>query len=189
MRNRWMRVSGAWPGGQGRPVRAERSEPRSGALDRAASAATQSVRRSRPRQRSCLVVKIKRLSWEDDMRLAAAFSRLLRLDGIWVRAVHFEPGRIVLEHALRRRQLVCPECRHRAVARFDTRPVARPGCTWTSACGASRSIAAAAVVVSDPPRPHRGRPVRQAGVGLHARLRGVRRCLERRTRQAARSAD
>jgi transposase len=70
-----------------------------------------------------LVVKIKRLSWEDDMRLTAAFSRLLRLQGIWVRAVRFEPGRIVVEVALRRRQLVCPECGHRAGGRFDTRPV------------------------------------------------------------------
>lgn len=57
------------------------------------------------------------------MRLTAAFSRLLRLDGVWVRAVRFEPGRIVVEVALRRRHLVCPECGHRARGRFDTRPV------------------------------------------------------------------
>lgn len=65
----------------------------------------------------------KRLIWEDDMRLTAAFSRLLRLDGIWVRHVRFEPGRIVVEVALRRRHLVCPVCGHRASGRFDTRPV------------------------------------------------------------------
>lgn len=57
------------------------------------------------------------------MRLTAAFSRLLRLDGIWVRQVRFEPGRIVVEVALRRRHLVCPVCGHRAQGRFDTRPV------------------------------------------------------------------
>jgi transposase len=70
-----------------------------------------------------LVVMVKRLTWEDDMRLTAAFSRLLRLDGIWVRRVRFETGRIVVDVALRRRHLVCPECGHRRRGRFDTRPV------------------------------------------------------------------
>jgi transposase len=70
-----------------------------------------------------LVVKVKRLAREDDMRLTAAFSRLLRLDGIWVRAVHFEARRVMVQVALRRRHLVCPDCGHRASGRFDTRPV------------------------------------------------------------------
>lgn len=57
------------------------------------------------------------------MRVSAAFSRLLRLDGIWVRAVHFEARRVMVVVALRRRHLVCPDCGHRASGRFDTRPV------------------------------------------------------------------
>ena len=44
------------------------------------------------------------------MRVAAAFSRLLRLDGVWVRRVEFEPGRVVVTVALRRRRLICPRC-------------------------------------------------------------------------------
>jgi transposase len=57
------------------------------------------------------------------MRASAAFSRLLRLQGIWVRTVRFEPARVVVQVALRRRHLVCPECDHRTAGRFDTRPV------------------------------------------------------------------
>jgi transposase len=70
-----------------------------------------------------LLLKVKRLAREDDVRVTAAFSRLLRLDGIWVRSVRLEPARIVVEVALRRRRLVCPECGHRSGGRFDTRPV------------------------------------------------------------------
>lgn len=44
------------------------------------------------------------------MRVAAAFSRLLRLDGVWVRDVMFTDRRVVVEVALRRRRLVCPHC-------------------------------------------------------------------------------
>ena len=51
------------------------------------------------------------------MRITAAFSRLLRLPGVWVRSVSFEPDRVVVVVALRRRRLVCPRCsyqtRHR----------------------------------------------------------------------------
>jgi len=51
------------------------------------------------------------------MRVATAFSRLLRLPGVWVRSVKFEPGRVVVVVALRRQSLVCPKCsystRHR----------------------------------------------------------------------------
>ena len=70
-----------------------------------------------------MLLRVKRLAREDDVRVTAAFSRLLRLDGIWVRSVRFEPARIVVEVALRRRRLVCPECGHRSGGRFDTRPV------------------------------------------------------------------
>jgi len=51
------------------------------------------------------------------VRITAAFSRLLRLPGVWVRSVSFEPDRVVVVVALRRRRLVCPRCsyqtRHR----------------------------------------------------------------------------
>jgi transposase len=66
---------------------------------------------------------VKRLAREDDVRVTAAFSRLLRLDGVWVRAVRFEPDRVIVEVALRRRRLHCPACEYRASGRFDTRPV------------------------------------------------------------------
>ena len=44
------------------------------------------------------------------MRVCAAFSRLLLLPGVWVRSVEFEPGRVVVGIALRRRRLKCPRC-------------------------------------------------------------------------------
>ena len=51
------------------------------------------------------------------MRVSTAFSRLLRLPGVWVRSVSFEPDRVVVVVALRRRRLRCPKCcystRHR----------------------------------------------------------------------------
>jgi transposase len=51
------------------------------------------------------------------MRVTAAFSRLLDLSGIWVRKVRFEPDRVVVHVALRRKKLQCPKCsystRHR----------------------------------------------------------------------------
>lgn len=51
------------------------------------------------------------------MRVTAAFSRLLDLPGVWVRKVRFEPDRVVVTVALRRRRLHCPKCsyatRHR----------------------------------------------------------------------------
>ena len=57
------------------------------------------------------------------MRVAAAFSRLLRLDGVWVRDVEFEPELVVVEVALRRRRLVCPQCGFSTPHRHDQRPV------------------------------------------------------------------
>ncbi len=51
------------------------------------------------------------------MRVNSGFSRLLRLDGIWVRRVQFNADRVVVWMALRRRRLRCPLCefstRHR----------------------------------------------------------------------------
>jgi transposase len=44
------------------------------------------------------------------VRVCAAFSRLLLLSGVWVRSVEFEPGRVVVGVALRRRRLQCPCC-------------------------------------------------------------------------------
>jgi hypothetical protein len=44
------------------------------------------------------------------VRVTTAFSRLLRLSGVWVRKVRFEPDRVIVEVALRRRKLRCPKC-------------------------------------------------------------------------------
>jgi len=44
------------------------------------------------------------------MRVNAGFSRLLRLDGVWVRRVQFTTDRVVVGVALRRRRLHCPLC-------------------------------------------------------------------------------
>ena len=44
------------------------------------------------------------------MRVTTAFWRLLRLEGVWVRAVAFDEDRVVVRVALRRRRLVCPLC-------------------------------------------------------------------------------
>jgi transposase len=56
------------------------------------------------------------------VRVTAAFSRLLRLKGVWIRKVTFEPDRVLVEVALKRRRLVCPECGYSTRARKDTRP-------------------------------------------------------------------
>ncbi len=57
------------------------------------------------------------------MRVSSAFSRLLRLEGVWVRGVRFEPDRVIVRVALRRRRLVCPECSFSTPHRHDVRPV------------------------------------------------------------------
>ena len=57
------------------------------------------------------------------MRVSSAFSRLVRLPGVWVRKVRFEPDRVIVEVALRRRRLQCPRCEFSSAARKDTRPV------------------------------------------------------------------
>jgi transposase len=57
------------------------------------------------------------------VRVTTAFSRLLRLgNGVLVKKVQFRPDRVVVEVALRRRRLVCPECGYSTRARKDTRP-------------------------------------------------------------------
>lgn len=58
------------------------------------------------------------------MRVTSAFSRLLGLPGVWVRHVAFEPDRVVVTVALRRRLLVCPDCEYTSPFRYDRRPVA-----------------------------------------------------------------
>lgn len=58
------------------------------------------------------------------MRVTTAFNHLLRLPGAGVRGVRFEPDRVVVTVALRRRRrLHCPECSFSARARYDTRDV------------------------------------------------------------------
>lgn len=55
------------------------------------------------------------------MRVTTAFKRLLRLDGVNVVAVEFQPAQITVTVALRRRRLVCPHCDHTTRFRYDTR--------------------------------------------------------------------
>jgi transposase len=57
------------------------------------------------------------------VRVTTAFSRLLRLGkGVVVKKVRFDPDRVIVEVALRRRRLICPECGYSTRARKDTRP-------------------------------------------------------------------
>jgi len=44
------------------------------------------------------------------VRVTTAFNRLLDLPGVWVRQVSFEPGRVAVTVALKRRRLHCPKC-------------------------------------------------------------------------------
>lgn len=54
------------------------------------------------------------------MRVTTAFKRLLRLPGIAVGAVAFEPARVVVDVTLRRRRLECPHCGWTTRARHNT---------------------------------------------------------------------
>jgi transposase len=60
------------------------------------------------------------------VRVSRAFSRLLDLNGIWVRQVQFFSDRVVVVVALRRRRLICPLCsystphRHNQQASWST---------------------------------------------------------------------
>jgi transposase len=57
------------------------------------------------------------------VRVTTAFSRLLRLGkGVVVKKVRFAPDSVIVEVALRRRRLICPECGYSTRARKDTRP-------------------------------------------------------------------
>jgi transposase len=51
------------------------------------------------------------------MRVTAAFSRLLDLPGVWIRKVRFEPDRVIVWVALRRKRLCCPKCSYSTMAR------------------------------------------------------------------------
>jgi transposase len=57
------------------------------------------------------------------VRVTSVFSRLLRLEGVWVRKVGFTRDAVVVHVALRRRRLHCPRCEYTSRARKDTRPV------------------------------------------------------------------
>lgn len=57
------------------------------------------------------------------MRVSAAFSSLLVLEGVHVRGVRFERDRVVVAVALRRRRLVCPRCSFSTPHRHDIRSV------------------------------------------------------------------
>jgi transposase len=57
------------------------------------------------------------------MRVTTAFSRLVKLEGVWVRKVSFEADRVIVRVALRRRRLQCPRCEFSTRARKDIRPV------------------------------------------------------------------
>lgn len=57
------------------------------------------------------------------MRVTTAFKRLLDLPGVNVTGVDIGPTTVVVNVALRRRRLECPECGHTTRARYDQRPV------------------------------------------------------------------
>ncbi len=59
------------------------------------------------------------------MRVSTAFKHLLRLPGVHVRAVAFEPERVVVTVVLRRRRLRCPGCAFATRSRYDRRDVDR----------------------------------------------------------------
>ena len=60
------------------------------------------------------------------MRVTTAFNRLLGLPGARVTEVCFKGARFVVDVALLRRRLQCPECTFRTAACCDTRPVFWP---------------------------------------------------------------
>jgi transposase len=78
--------------------------------------------RRRPPLQAAGCLKVNGLQGGASARVTTAFSRLVRLPGVWVRKVRFEPGRVIVEVALRRRRLLCPECGFSTAARKDTRP-------------------------------------------------------------------
>jgi hypothetical protein len=81
------------------------------------------------------------------VRVTAAFSRLLRLKGVWIREVTFEPGKVVVEVVLRRKRLHCPLCGYSIWQR-----------------GGLRSALVAGALIAPLRRSHGGRPVRAPGL-------------------------
>ena len=76
------------------------------------------------------------------MRVTTALSRLLRLEGVWIRKVQFEPDRVVVDVALRRRRLSSARSASTRPGRGRTRGRrTRSGGIWTSGRGGSRSTA------------------------------------------------
>jgi transposase len=63
------------------------------------------------------------LEVDGPVRVTAAFSSLLRLEGAQVRDVRFELDRVIVQVALRRRRLICPCCSFSTSHRHDIRPV------------------------------------------------------------------
>ena len=61
------------------------------------------------------------LEVDGPVRVTAAFSSLLRLEGAQVRDVVFEADRVVVQVALRRRRLICPCCEFSTPHRHDIR--------------------------------------------------------------------
>jgi transposase len=76
-----------------------------------------------PADAGCWLLEGQRLARRDGVRVTTAFSRLVSLTGVWVRQVHFEPDRVVVEVALKRRRLLCPFCEYSTASRKDKRPV------------------------------------------------------------------
>jgi hypothetical protein len=74
--------------------------------------------------RGCRLLAAGRLTACKEGRRARhdGISKLLRLRGVWVRKVRFEPDRVIVEVALRRGLLCCPKCSYSTRARKDTRP-------------------------------------------------------------------
>src|SRR5579875_2229035 len=110
------------------------------------------------------------------MRVTAAFSRLLALDGIWVRDVAFGTDVVVVTVALRRRHLVCPTCGYATPARYDT-PLGRldlapPGPRRLAPRGPCPPVPPA---LSRPRGADRGSALRPGRLALHQGLRGPRR--------------
>lgn len=57
------------------------------------------------------------------MRATTAFKRLMRLPGVTVADVDFQPAKVVVTVRLRSRKLRCPNCEFTTKSRYDTRPV------------------------------------------------------------------
>jgi transposase len=76
-----------------------------------------------PADAGCWLFEGQRLARRDGVRVTTAFSWLVDLAGVWVRKVRFEPDRVVVEVALKRRRLQCPLCEYSTRARKDKRPV------------------------------------------------------------------